>query len=99
MLSNKLGGRLARGAAAQGLSGQLSVGGEQLLSFASLVFLEFYFFLFVIFLFITIFFIIVIHFNYENVLYLNPQVFSLLPFQFSSPHPAAGGVSEQLCGA
>ena len=43
MLSNKLGGRLARGAAAQGLSGQLSVGGEQLLSFASLVFLEFYF--------------------------------------------------------
>jgi len=43
MLTNKTRGKVGGGAAARGLAGHRSVGGEQLLSFASLVFLEFYF--------------------------------------------------------
>jgi len=43
MLSNKTGGEHGREATAWGVAGHQSVGGRQLLSFASLVFLGFYF--------------------------------------------------------
>jgi len=65
MLSHKTRGRVSWGAAAQGLAGHRSVGGEQLFSFAALFFLGFYLSVFVIFLFITFFLLLILfYFNY-----------------------------------
>jgi len=94
MLSNKLEGSLAQRAAARGLAKHRLVGGEQLFSFASLLFLGLYFSFFVIF--VTISMILII--KLLNCSSLNPEVFSLLPFQFSSPYRAGEG-SKWLCSA
>jgi len=60
-LEIKTGLEVGRWDAARGLAGHQSVGGEQLFSLVSLVFLGFYFSFFVIFLFIRI---IYYYYNY-----------------------------------
>jgi len=84
----KLGRILAEVDAAWGLVGHQLVDGEQLFSFASLVFVGFYFSLSVIFLFIIIcyyccYYYYFVLFQLFHCFYLSSCVFSLLPFQFS----------------
>ena len=88
VLSNKTGGwRMAGAALARGLAGHRSVGGEQLLSFASLGFLGLSF----PHSFLSVgFFPLPFLFSFLSSLDLNPRVFSLLPFPFSPANPPAG---------
>ena len=88
VLSNKTGGwRMAGAALARGLAGHRSVGGEQLLSFASLGFLGLSF----PHSFLSVgFFPLPFLFSFLSSLYLNPRVFSLLPFPSSPANPPAG---------
>lgn len=89
MLSNKTGGKIGKGkGTAPGLCGHQSVGGGQFfylhhLSFIGFIFLSVIFPLFPTMLFLLILIILIISFSLLNCFHLHPQVFSLLPFQFS----------------
>ena len=84
------GGRLAGAAVAWGMAGLRSVGDEKFLYIAPLVLLHFS----VCFLSLSLLVFFLHFFLLLNCLYLNPQIFSLLPF---SPHSTVGAVSK--CGA